>query len=81
MTDNARLQSFIERIETVNAEIAERQEDAKSIYAEAKSTGFDPKIMRKLVAIRKKRAEAVKEENELLSTYARELGMQLDFGL
>ena len=50
------------------------QEARKEIYSEAKSVGFDPKIVRKIVAARKKAADARREENELLSLYADAIG-------
>ena len=46
------------------------------MFTEAKGRGYDPKAMKKIIAIRKKRREAVEEENALLSTYATALGMQ-----
>ena len=78
--ENNQLKALIERIERVQEEIDNSTQDRKEIYLEAKSAGFDAKIIRKLVAVRKKRAEAVAEENELLRTYAEALGMQSDFG-
>lgn len=80
MTDNNQLKSFVERVENVEAEIRDRQEDRKAIYQEMKSAGFDQRIVRKLVSVRRKKAQAVAEENELLRVYAESLGMQQDFG-
>lgn len=80
MTDNNQLKSFVQRVETIEAEIRDRQEDRKEIYQEIKSAGFDQKIVRKLVSVRRKKAEAVAEENEILRVYAEALGMQQDFG-
>lgn len=80
MTDNNQLKSIVERVENVESDIRDRQEDRKQIYLESKSNGFDPKIIRKLVAARRKKAEAIKAENELLATYADALGMQETFG-
>lgn len=80
MTDNSQLKSFVERVETVEAEIRDRQEDRKEIYQEIKSAGFDQRIVRKLVSVRRKKAQAVAEENEILRVYAEALGMQKDFG-
>lgn len=53
----------------------------KEVYAEARGTGFDAKIMRKIVAVRRKKADAVKEENEIFALYAAQLGMQTTFGV
>jgi len=78
--ENNQLKAFIDRIENVEAELRDRQEDRKEIYLEAKGNGFDPKIMKKLVATRRKKAEAVKEESAILRLYAEQLGMQESFG-
>lgn len=75
---NARLQSFIERIERLEEDKAAIATDIKEVYSEAKFTGFDPAIMRKIVAIRKKDGNAVAEEMALLRAYMQELGMQMD---
>ncbi len=68
------LRQLIDRVEHVEATIREEQEARKEIYSEAKSVGFDPKIIRKIVAARKKAADARREENELLSLYADAIG-------
>ncbi len=74
---NSQLTSIIERVERMEAEIRDMQEDRKQIYIEAKGNGFDPKIIRKLVAVRRKKAEAVQAEGELMRLYADQIGMQL----
>ena len=74
---NNQLTSIIERVERMEAEIRDMQEDRKQIYTEAKSNGFDPKIIRKLVSVRRKKIEAVREEGELMRLYADQIGMQL----
>ena len=81
MTDNNQLKSIVERVEHIEEQMRAGQEDRKEIYVEAKSNGFDPKIIKKLVAARRKKAQAVGEDNELLAIYAEALGMQSDFGL
>jgi uncharacterized protein (UPF0335 family) len=81
--ENNQLKAFIDRIENVEAELRDRQEDRKEIYLEAKGNGFDPKIIKKLVATRKaflKNADAVREESAILRLYAEQLGMQESFG-
>lgn len=77
---NSQLQSIVERIEVMEAAIADQREDLKQIYLEAKGNGFNEKAIKKLVAIRKKKEQAVKEEAEFLEMYAAELGMQGTFG-
>ncbi len=71
-----RLKSFIERIERMEEEKKALMEDIKDIYAEAKSVGFEPKIIRKMVSIRKMELEKRREESELLELYMSAIGMQ-----
>ena len=70
-----RLKSFIERIERLEEEKHVLSEDIKEVYAEAKGTGFEPKIMRQIIKIRRKDKEEVDEEESLLDLYKRALGM------
>ncbi len=70
-----RLKAFIERVERMEEEKKARSEDIKDIYSEAKATGFDPKIMRKIVSLRKKNIEKRREENELMDLYMSAIGM------
>lgn len=70
-----RLKSFIERVERLEEEKAALAADIKDIYSEAKSSGFDVKIMRQIVRIRKADPLDVKEQEELLDLYMQELGM------
>lgn len=70
-----RLKSFIERVERVEAEMADLSADRKEIYAEAKSGGFDTKIMRQIVKLRRMESADRQEQQELLDLYARALGM------
>lgn len=70
-----RLKSFIERIERLEEEKKALGEDIKDVYGEAKATGFDPKIMRKIVALRKTNLEKRREEQELLDLYQSAIGM------
>ena len=70
-----RLKSFIERIERLEEEKKALGEDIRDVYSEAKSTGFEPKIMRKIVSMRKANLEKRREEQELLDLYMAALGM------
>lgn len=70
-----RLRSFIERIERLEEEKAGIAADIKEVYAEAKGTGFDVKIMRQIVRLRKMEVESRREQEELLDLYKRALGM------
>lgn len=69
------LKSFIERIENVDSEIADRQSDRREILAEAKGTGYDPKTIRKLIQIRKQDRAERQEQQAILALYAQALGM------
>lgn len=72
---NSQLKAIIERIEHLEAEKAGIAEDIKGVYAESKGNGFDPKIIKQLIALRKKDASKRREEQELLAIYMEELGM------
>ena len=80
MTNN-QLQSIISRIEQQEAEKAEIAESIKEIYFEAKSDGFDPKIIKKIIALRKQDADKRAREQAILDTYLTALGMLADLPL
>lgn len=71
-----RLRSFIERIERLEEEKAALTGDIREVYAEAKGTGFDTKIMRQIVRLRKMDEAARQEQDELLELYKRALGLE-----
>ena len=71
----ARLKSFVERVERLEEEKKSLAEDIRDVYAEAKSTGFEPKILRKIVSLRRANLEKRREEQELLDLYMSALGM------
>ena len=70
-----RLRSLVERIERMEEERRVIGSDIKDIYAEAKSAGFDPKVLRQLIRVRRKEAAEVEEQETMLDTYRRALGM------
>ncbi len=70
-----RLRSFVERIERLEEEKAALAADIREVYAEAKAAGFDPKIMRQIVRLRRMDASAREEQELLLATYKAALGM------
>jgi uncharacterized protein (UPF0335 family) len=70
-----RLKSFIKRIEKLEEDKAAVSEDLKEVYSEAKGTGFDTKIIRKIVSLRKIELEKRREMDELLDLYKSALGM------
>jgi uncharacterized protein (UPF0335 family) len=74
----AQLKSFIERIERLEEEKRVLGEDIKEVYAEAKGTGFEPKIMRQILKIRKMGKDEHDEQENLLDIYKRALGMLPD---
>lgn len=69
------LKAFIERIERLEEEKAGLANDIKDVYAEAKSGGFDAKILRKIVSLRKKDHAERQEEEAILELYLQALGM------
>lgn len=69
------LKQFIERIERLEEEKKTIAEDIKEVFAEAKGTGFDAATMRTILKIRKKDSSDLEEEEFLLDTYKRALGM------
>ena len=69
------LLAFIERIERLEAEVAELKAYVKEVYAEAKGNGFDVKIIRKIVALRKQDRDKRAEEEEILGLYLAAIGM------
>jgi uncharacterized protein (UPF0335 family) len=66
---------FVDRIERLEEEKAELGQDIRDIYLEAKGNGFDPKIMRQIISLRKKDRREVAEEEALLLLYKQALGM------
>ena len=70
-----RLRSIIERIERLEEERKALANDIKDIYGEAKSAGFDVKVVRTLISLRKKEPAEVEEQETLLDLYQRALGM------
>ncbi len=76
-----RLRSFIERIERLEEERAELGADIKEVFSEAKGTGFDPKIMRQVIRLRKMEDSDRQEQEMLLDTYLIALGMVQSSGI
>lgn len=73
-----RLKSFIERIERLEEEKKALAEDIKEVYAEAKGSGFDTKIMRQVIRLRRMDKDDLDEQETLLDVYKRALGMVPD---
>ena len=71
----AKLKSFVERIERLEAKKAELTADIREVFSEAKGSGFDTKIMRQLIRLRKMDTADRREQEELLDLYRKALGM------
>jgi uncharacterized protein (UPF0335 family) len=71
----AQLRGIIERIERLEEEKKEVGEQITEVYGEAKGNGFDPKILRKVISLRRKTAEDRSEEEAILDLYMQALGM------
>jgi len=70
------LRSFIERIERLEEEKAGIAQDIREVYAEAKSSGFEPKIMRQVVKLRKMDRDDRQEQEALLDLYMTAVGYE-----
>ncbi|HEY1096143.1 MAG TPA: DUF2312 domain-containing protein [Alphaproteobacteria bacterium] len=71
-----RLKQYIERVERLEEEKSGLADDIRDVYAEAKSAGFDSKIMRMIVRLRKMASEKRREEEELLDIYKSAIGLE-----
>jgi uncharacterized protein (UPF0335 family) len=71
----AELRSFVERYERLEAEKKDIADQQKEVMAEAKGRGYDVKVIKKLVALRKREPSDVSEEEAILQLYREALGM------
>ena len=71
------LRAFVERVEKLEEEKKALSDDIKDVYAEAKGNGFDVKIMRKVVSLRRQDVNKRREEEEILDLYLSALGMHV----
>mgnify|MGYP003634660089 FL=1 len=71
------LRLLIERVERLEEEKKNVSEDIRDVYSEAKAVGFDPKIMRQIIRLRKMEADDRAEMEAILETYKKALGMDL----
>jgi uncharacterized protein (UPF0335 family) len=69
------LRQFIERAEQLEAEKRDVAEQIKELFAEAKGRGYDTKVMRKVLALRRRKPDDVAEEDAILDLYKAALGM------
>ena len=72
----AQLTQFIERIERLEEEKHALMADIRDVYAEAKATGFEPKIMRQVVRLRAMDRDLLNEQDALLDTYRDAIGLR-----
>lgn len=70
------LRLFIERIERLAEERAGISDDIRDVYAEAKANGYDPKVIRIMVRLRKMETHTLQEQAAMVETYANALGLQ-----
>lgn len=70
-----RLRSFIERVERLEEEKTALTADIREVYAEAKGVGFDPKIMRQIVRLRKMDSQDRQEQEAILELYRQALDL------
>ena len=69
------LRQFIERYEQLEAEKKDVTENQKELMAEAKGRGYDNKVMKKIIALRKRKPDDIAEEEAVLEMYKSALGM------
>jgi uncharacterized protein (UPF0335 family) len=69
------LRQFIERFEQLESEKKDVAEQQKELMAEAKGRGYDTKVMRKVIALRKRKPDDIAEEEAVLEMYKAALGM------
>ena len=72
------LRQFIERFEQLESEKKDVAEQQKELMAEAKGRGYDTKVMKKIVALRKRKPDDIAEEEAIMEMYKSALGMVFD---
>lgn len=73
--DNAQLLSFVQRVEKLNEDSAAIAADLKEVMSAAKSAGYDPKYIKKMVELRKMDPDELDEQDELTKMYRDALGI------
>lgn len=74
-SDANKLRQYIEKIETLEVEKIEIQEHISDVFGQAKSDGFDPKIMKRIIKLKKMKTEDRETEDFLLDSYMLALGL------
>lgn len=72
---NEQLRSIVERIENLGTQIKELQKDQGEIYLEARGNGYDVKVLRKIIQLRKQDPDDLAQQEAILETYKQALGM------
>lgn len=72
-----RLRLLIERVERLEEEKKGIQDDIKDVFSEAKAVGYDTKVMKEIVRLRKMKPDDLRERNAILQTYCKALGLDL----
>ncbi len=75
VVSSGQLRQFIEKVERLEEEKAELMDAIREVFAEAKGNGFDVKIMKQVLKMRKMKQEELMEQEELLTLYMQALGM------
>jgi uncharacterized protein (UPF0335 family) len=70
------LRQFIERFEQLESEKKDVSEQQKELMAEAKGRGYDTKVMKKVIALRRRKPDEIAEEEAIMEMYKSALGMQ-----
>jgi len=70
------LRQFIERFEQLESEKKDVNEQQKELMAEAKGRGYDTKVMKKVIALRRRKPDEIAEEEAIMDMYKAALGMQ-----
>ena len=73
--DNAQLLSIVQRVERLNEDATQIAADIKEVMAEAKSAGYDPKYIKKMIDLRKLDPDELDEQDELIKMYRDALGI------
>lgn len=81
MTTNNQLKAIVERIERLEEEKKTISDDIRDVYAESKGQGYDVKVLRTIIRMRKQDANARAEQETILQTYMLALGMLADLPL
>lgn len=69
------LRQFVERVERLESEARDIADQKKEVFSEAKARGYDTKVMRKVISLRKREPDDVAEEEAVLDMYCEALGM------